>query len=285
MCRFLVYKGIPALMADLVTRPSHSLIKQSIKSLEREEPLNGDGFGIGWYIPEISSKPGLYTSLTPAWANRNLERIAETIETPCLFAHVRAASVGGLIETNCHPFQYGNLLFMHNGTIADFKKIKRKLRESLKDEYYNIILGTTDSEHAFALFLNTLKAAPDEASLKEMVEALSDCLKKIRDWSFEEEIDKISTCNFAVTNGREIVVTRYVSDPGYKAESLYYTTGKRFECLEGECRMIDLKKESNAIIISSEPLTEYREDWTSLPENHFLTVNRDNKMDLFPIIF
>ncbi|CDR34651.1 class II glutamine amidotransferase [Criblamydia sequanensis] len=285
MCRFMVYKGLPALMADLVTRPSHSLIKQSIKSLEREEPLNGDGFGIGWYIPQISSKPGLYTSLTPAWANRNLERIAETIETPCLFAHVRAASVGGLIETNCHPFQYGNLLFMHNGTIAEFEKIKRKLRESLKDEYYNIILGTTDSEHAFALFLNSLKTAPDEASLKEIVEALSVCLKKIRDWSFEEEIDKISTCNFAVTNGKEIVVTRYVSDPGYKAESLYYTTGKRFECLEGECRMIDLKKESNAIIISSEPLTEYREDWTSLPENHFLTVNSDNKMDLFPIIF
>lgn len=285
MCRFMVYKGVPALMADLVTRPSHSLIKQSIKSLEREEPLNGDGFGIGWYIPQISSKPGLYTSLTPAWANRNLERIAETIETPCLFAHVRAASVGGLIETNCHPFQYGNLLFMHNGTIADFEKIKRKLRESLKDEYYNIILGTTDSEHAFALFLNSLKTAPDEASLKEMVEAVSECLKKLRNWSFEEEIDKISTCNFAVTNGKEIVVTRYVSDPGYKAESLYYTTGKRFECLEGECRMIDLKKESKAIIVSSEPLSEYREDWTSIPENHFLTVNSDNKMELFPIIF
>jgi predicted glutamine amidotransferase len=49
MCRFLVYKGTDMLMADLLTRSAQSLIRQSYRARELEEPLNGDGFGIGWY--------------------------------------------------------------------------------------------------------------------------------------------------------------------------------------------------------------------------------------------
>ena len=77
MCRFVVYKGRPLLMADLVTRPSHSLIHQSYRAEQWEEPLNGDGFGVGWYVPEIDDTPAVFTSVTAAWSNRNLRRLAE----------------------------------------------------------------------------------------------------------------------------------------------------------------------------------------------------------------
>src|SRR3990167_5922199 len=71
MCRFIAYLG-PRLPLDaLVTRPRNSLIHKSFHSEEREEPLNGDGFGLAWWKPDISLEPALFRSLTPAWSNRN----------------------------------------------------------------------------------------------------------------------------------------------------------------------------------------------------------------------
>ena len=65
MCRFTAYIGENILLADLITKPSRSVIRQSFNSRERQSGpnaacpeeafqapwLNGDGFGIGWYAP------------------------------------------------------------------------------------------------------------------------------------------------------------------------------------------------------------------------------------------
>ena len=45
---------------------------------------------------------------------------------PRLVAHVRAASVGDVSESNCHPFHYKNYLMLHNGGVEEFIKIKKK---------------------------------------------------------------------------------------------------------------------------------------------------------------
>ncbi len=47
MCRFLAYRGAPIAMSKLLYEPKNSLIHQSYHAQEREEPLNGDGFGVG----------------------------------------------------------------------------------------------------------------------------------------------------------------------------------------------------------------------------------------------
>ena len=146
MCRFLIYRGREAFLSDLLMRSEQSLIRQSYKALEREEPLNGDGFGVGWYAHDIDPVPCVFTSTTPAWSNRNLERIAEKIRSTCVFAHVRAASPrSGISQFNCHPFQHQQFLWMHNGWIPDFHQIRRRLRDRLGDAFYNTILGTTDT--------------------------------------------------------------------------------------------------------------------------------------------
>jgi len=69
MCRFVAYSGLPLLLADLLYVPSDSLILQSYHARERSEPLNGDGFGVGWYVPEIDDTPCVVRSITPAWSN------------------------------------------------------------------------------------------------------------------------------------------------------------------------------------------------------------------------
>jgi len=45
-------------------------------------------------------------------------------------------------------------MWMHNGGIAEFDKFKRKLQNSLPDELFQFVQGSTDSEWAFALFLS-----------------------------------------------------------------------------------------------------------------------------------
>jgi len=125
MCRFVCYRGPEILLADLLYKPTNSLIRQSFHAKERTEPLNGDGFGVGWYAPQISSTPCVFASLTPAWSNQNLRQISEHVKSGCFFAHVRAASPGMPVsEANYHPFQYGRFLWMHNGGIRDFWRIK-----------------------------------------------------------------------------------------------------------------------------------------------------------------
>jgi len=55
-----------------------------------------------------------------------------------------------------HPWTYANLIWMHNGCIADFHKIKRRLQNDLSDEMFSVPQGNTDSEWSFALFLDQL---------------------------------------------------------------------------------------------------------------------------------
>jgi len=90
--------------------------------------------------------------------NENLARLSCKIISPLVFAHVRAAYPGMPVsEQNCHPFQWGRYIWMHNGVVGGFSKIKRKLLDQLSDAAYNSIQSFhSDSAVSFAVFLNHL---------------------------------------------------------------------------------------------------------------------------------
>ena len=276
MCRFLCYMGPEVLLADLLYRPKNSLILQSYKSKERKEPLNGDGFGVGWYSPQISPTPCVFTSLTPAWNNQNLRRLSEHVKSPCFFAHVRAASPGMRVcEANCHPFQYGDYLWMHNGTIEGFRQIRRRLRQSLPDRLYNTIEGTTDSEHAFAIFLNLLGDPERPHSANELGGTLIKTVDQLERWTAETESAAPSYYNFAVTDGRNVAAIRYVSDQTVEPASLYFSAGRKYQYVNGVCEFVECQPSEKAVIISSERLSEDSSHWFRVAPNHVLTVNQD----------
>jgi predicted glutamine amidotransferase len=279
MCRFLAYAGAPLLLADLLYRPTNSLIMQSYKAREREEPLNGDGFGVGWYVPDTDPTPCVQRSVTPAWSNRNLQNLAVKVRAPLLFAHVRAATPGmSVTDTNVHPFSYDRFMWMHNGSVADFYKIRRRLRESLKDEFYDMIQGTTDSEHAFAVFLSNLSVPFGETTGDDLRTALVKTIASLDEWTREAGIIGPSFYNFAVTDGRSIVISRYCSAEGLPGASLHFSRGRKFECLpDGACDMhaVGAGAEARAVIISSERLTDDPEDWPDVPDGHTITVFPD----------
>jgi len=103
---------------ELVFRPVHSIIDQSLHAKLTGVTTNGDGFGIGWYGDRPA--PSLYKGTHPAWNDENLREVAANIRTPLLFAHVRASSGTPVQRSNCHPFRYGRWLWMHNGSLANF---------------------------------------------------------------------------------------------------------------------------------------------------------------------
>lgn len=83
-----------------------------------------------------------WRALPPVYrrSNENLNRLATKIESGLIFAHVRAAYPGMPVsEQNCHPFQWGRYMWMHNGVVAGFMEIRRKLLAQLSDEAYNAV--------------------------------------------------------------------------------------------------------------------------------------------------
>lgn len=281
MCRFLAYAGAPVLLADMLYRPTNSLIMQSYKARERPEPLNGDGFGVGWYTPEITDDPTacVQRSVSPAWSNKNLQNLSFKLRASLMFAHVRAASPGlGVMEANVHPFNYDRLMWMHNGQISGFHLIKRRLHESLRDEFYNMITGTTDSEYAFALFLNLLSVPFSEATASDLRRALVETINRLDELTGEANVVESSYYNFAVTDGKSIVVSRYASAQGVKGASLHYARGNKFSCgADGACDMdsVGVEAPAQAVIVASERLTEAADDWFAVPDNHTIIVNED----------
>lgn len=271
MCRLLAYKGTSIAIDELLYKPKNSLINQSINAREIEEPLNGDGFGIGWFTQEISPEPATFVSLNPAWSNRNLRNLAPKIKTECLIAHVRAASVGEVSESNCHPFQYKSLLMAHNGGIEEFSKIKREIRAGLSDELYNWIKGQTDSEHLFACLVNRILTEHRTITTDSVMEAFEYTFALAKKLMAKHQIKEAAYLNMVVTNGHFIVATRWVSDPAEEPLTLYHSEGSRYVVEDGVTHMMAPEDDDQAVLVVSEKLTDGAH-WTMIPKNHFVIV-------------
>ncbi len=282
MCRLMAYMGSPIIIDKLLYQPKNSLVNQSINAKEIEEPLNGDGFGIGWYARELNSEPVTFVSVHPAWSNRNLRNLAPKIRTDCFIAHVRAASVGEVSESNCHPFQYKDILMMHNGGVEKFSNIKRKIREPLTDELYNWIKGQTDSEHIFAFMLNELFRNHKTISPETVVDSFEKTFLSLKDFMSENNIADAAYLNMVFTNGNFIVGTRYVTDPKEEPLTLYHSEGSRFVVEDGITRLEAPKDDDQAVLVVSEKLSDSK-DWTLIPPNHFVIVEDTLNVRIRPI--
>ncbi|CUA73868.1 hypothetical protein RSOLAG22IIIB_01389 [Rhizoctonia solani] len=301
MCRLLIYKGTDAIeLSHLLTRPCHSIINQAFDSrlrLDRRRPINGDGFGVGWYDehelddPEEPSstqgEPCIFNSVTPAWNNANLTRLAVKIKSPLVFAHVRATTAGSLSLDNCHPWSYGKLMWMHNGGIADFHLIKRKLQASLSDELFAVPQGNTDSEWAFALFLSFLPNPKAKSFTPNVLKkAMLSCIAQLNRWAKEAKITEPSLMNFCITDGKSVVATRYVSSRKDEAASLWFSSGTTFHeyAPGGHYRMTKSDKRENIFMIASEPLTFEKADWMEIPSNTIIVITPKMNILQIPII-
>ena len=285
MCRFTLYLGPPVRLSTLLTEPEHSLIHQSYQSRERSEPLNGDGFGIGWYAPRLWSEPALFHQITPAWNNRNLQSIARVVASPCVMAHVRAASPGSDVNlANCHPFGYGGYLLMHNGHVGAFRKVRRRILEGLTDEAFGVMKGSRDTEHLFAVFVDEIirhgcpidpggQDADNGWGAMELARRLSDAIARVLAIVNEVGNGEPSFLNVAVADGRHVAVCRFDTDPRESPESLYLLHGEMYE--PAGRRFPERRKddEGEAMVVASERLTDDPR-WRPVPPASMVVLDR-----------
>ncbi|KTC96494.1 glutamine amidotransferase [Legionella geestiana] len=280
MCRFVAYLGEPLLLETALVKPENSLIAQSLKARETQFPTNGDGFGVGWYAPELNPEPGLFTSISPAWNDRNLLHLTARIKSPCFFGHVRAAETGNVNLDNCHPFARGRWMLMHNGDIGNFSSIKRHLRRMLDDDIYNWIQGSTDSEHFFALFLQLCRGR-DVTDIHEAANVLRETVKTVNVLVEQYGQGGVSFLNICLTDGERMLATRYTTSSKEPSLSLHYFAGTREVPESGSNGTV--MRDWRCVLLASEKLNCIESEWGDIPHNHMILVDRDLQIELQPL--
>jgi glutamine amidotransferase len=271
MCRLMLYLGPEATLSALIVEPEHSLIRQSVHSKEREEPLNGDGFGIGWYASEHNAEPAVFRSITPAWNNRNLQSLARVVASDCVLAHVRAATQSsGVNDANCHPFRWRQYLCMHNGDVANFRVVRRKLLETVCDEAFSNVYGSTDSEHFFALFIDALLKLDEPDPALRMAQALARSISRVLALVQSAGAGGDSYLNVAISDGERAVVSRFTDADDGVPESLYYVTDQIYRDVGPAAK----RKGTQAVVVSSERLGPHP-GWTEVPRGQIIILRRD----------
>jgi glutamine amidotransferase len=255
MCRWLAYYGDPIPLDLLLFRRQHSLIDQSLHSRLGATTTNGDGFGVGWY--GTGEEPGLYRSVHPAWNDRNLRDLAVHISSPVFFAHIRASTGTPIQETNCHPFRHRKWLFMHNGAVREFEKVRRDLMLEIDPALFPFLQGSADSEVLFFLAL-TFGLEDDPVPALERMAGL------VEEVGERHGVEHPLMMSVAVTDGTKIVAVRYSSERD--SRSLYFSTdAKALKQQHPELEEVQaLSDEARAIV--SEPLGDVVGAWNEVPE-------------------
>jgi glutamine amidotransferase len=252
MCRWIAYRGDTTTFEPYVTEPEHSLVAQSIRALESTAGTNGDGFGLGWYGEH--PEPGLYRETRPAWSDENLRYLCRHLRSHLFFAHVRAATGTPVTRQNCHPFACGRWMFMHNGFVGSWNRLRRKVEALIPDTFYPSRVGSTDSE---AVFLAMMGAGLDHDPVGATQRVL---------WALcglVNEDDKRERMRFtsAVSNGRDLYAFRFAENDN--SNSLYY------------------RETGNQVIVVSEPFDK-EADWSEVPANHALIALASQPAQIVP---
>lgn len=244
MCRWIAYSGEPIFLGKLIADPENSLLSQSLHAREAKVETNGDGFGFGWYSHRV--EPGHYREILPAWNDENLRSLSGQIRSPMFFAHIRASTGTATNRSNCHPFVEGKWMFMHNGQIGSYAKIRRQVEALIPDDLYSHRLGTTDSE---AIFLATCGRGLNEDPFGAVCATIDDILNIME----EAGITQPLRFTAAFSDGRDIYGFRYSNDD--QAPTLYHCN------VEG------------CLLIVSEPLDQGEHDWQAVPQGHAIIGN------------
>ncbi len=180
-------------------------------------------------------------------------------------------------------------MWMHNGNIGAWKYVKRPLSDSLSDKWFLDVKGGTDSEWAFALFLDILEREGVDPSsepeggfdtktlrraMKKTIAKINEFVKAVPPEHKLADVETRSLLNFAVADGHSVIVTRYVSSKTDAAASLYYSSGTAWVegKTKGQFKMERRDKASDVVLVASEPLTFERHNWLAVPTNTIVTI-------------
>jgi glutamine amidotransferase len=237
-----------------MTDQAHSLVSQSMAAREAKTDVNADGCGLGWYGERAA--PGIYRSILPAWSDPNLPGLMGQIRSRLFMAHVRSATSGGVSYTNCHPFTHSNRLFMHNGMISNYRKLRARIESLIDETLYENCHGTTDSEALFHIGLSRgLLTDPHSAITRTLSEVVAIT-------GAQDQPERVRFAA-ALSDGEELWGFRWASDN--RPPTLYH-------------RSVD-----SGTVLASEPFDEESGEWNAVPPNTAVRIAPNGKVDYLPI--
>lgn len=256
MCRWMAFKGNNTYIDKWLLNSDHSLIEQSKSADLTKYEVNGDGFGLGWYGQK--SEPGLFRSIRPAWNNVNLKSLAQHVQSQLFLAHVRAATGTPIQETNSHPFKYQQWLMVHNGVIHQLGKVKKALLALIDSQYFEHILGSTDSEILFYLLMTN-------GLHQNVKKAVEKTIKQVEAVAEQHHSNPALRMTLGISNGESLWAVRYSSDR--RSSSLFYARAKGDEHgLEPD------------VLVVSEPLDETSQNWHPVDESVIMHIDADQNI-------
>jgi glutamine amidotransferase len=243
-------------------------------------------------------RPALYKSQSPPINDFNFKSLCENTETHCVFAHIRASSGSVVSQVNSHPFVFGRHVFMHNGVISNFSTIRRDLTDLLSFDAYCNIFGSTDSEHAAALYITNLTNHGDKSTWEKPypLEAMFAAMRKTVHQILQLQHDKSgasntpNSLNFCTTDGAKLLAIRFRNHATQQPPSLYWsefagrTLNTKYsghpdgkELVNEEAVLDKGERIGKHTIVTSEPTTYDENEWHLIKANHALLVDEEGE--------
>jgi glutamine amidotransferase len=271
MCRlYALLANAPTRLDCSLVRAGNNLMRQSLR--DREGFQHAHGWGLAAYV---DGKPVISRENRAAFEDEGFERLVTRSRTQAAIAHVRRATVGAQSLENTHPFRHGRFSFAHNGTIPGFERIRPRLLAATRPSHRALIRGQTDSEHLFHFILSRWS----ESGGAGLMEAVRSAVGEVLGWS-EEFAPGESVClNVVLTNGRELVATRF-------GRTLWFLEHEgELHC--SSCGSVHAVRRTagisyRAIEVASEPVTPDAA-WCALPEACVLGVDAAHGLRLMPL--
>lgn len=273
MCRLLGFRSV-------LDSQVHRSLMEADNAIAKQSACHPDGWGVAYYA---SGAPHVVRG-TEAAANDHLfRRVSGVITSQTVLAHIRKATQGDLHTLNCHPFQYGRWVLAHNGDVPGFSDLREELMGAVAPKLRRFLLGDTDSELLFHIFLTRLSTRADLARRGTPLQVVVDALRETVDLA-ADIVQRAGTgeplLTFIVTDG-EIMV-------GHQGgKELHWSTHKQ-RCPErdgcpffaAECEAPSRTGYVNHLLLASEPL-QGSNVWTPLPVggiaavDHFMRLRVD----------
>ena len=289
MCRMLGYLGPPVLLDNLIVKPDNSLVHQTTHA-QMLNMLNLAGFGLAAWDDGMAEPhlPFAFHSTQVAILDSNLRALASKLRVRALVAHLRGVPHDGhsvINQQSLHPFAIAGcpLVLAHNGDLARFSEMRFALVEHLKPDIARQIKALSDSAWLHALVLSQLDDPAGPFTADEIFKALQAALGIVRQVRAKYGIDQSSSVNLVLSDGRNMVATRFTFDfgrferppfqGGVNYLSQWYTFGRQYAFADGEWKMTG--GDGVATLVASEPLTKDVSTWVEVPEYSALLVDSD----------
>jgi glutamine amidotransferase len=216
MCRIAAYFGRPVQLSRLLDVCPHGLREQSLHARQMMKThVAGDGWGVGWFLPEADPTPGLLKSEMPLWSCQNAKTAPRAILSGSMVGHVRLAS--GSIETcylNTPLYVMDDHLWTLNGELTPWPgPLSMALRRRLDPDHEADLRGATDAEMLGALWRTHFRRTGGE----DAAAALRSMLREARD--LVRAHDGTLRTNIILASAEEVLAVRFTE--GMEPNTLY----------------------------------------------------------------